>query len=268
MAWADYAEILDLFCWTMDIITKPTFHNLVMGASDEPYERRRAERLMRRLREERLVASRGRRADAVTITASGRTRAALPDPRAAWRRPWDGAWRVVTFDLPETRRRDRMRLWSALRAHKLGLLQRSVWVWPHNVTPVLNEIVRAEGIPECFCGFEARRLFLCTDAEIVESAWNFDEIRLRQRGYLELPAATPRAIRRARSLPDLARIARVERRAYQTALELDPLLPSALWPAGYRGEPVEARHQQLRSQLRARFRELAADQLPVFANDR
>ena len=40
---------------------------------------------------------------------------------------------MFSYDLPETRRNDRAQLWRALRARKLGLLQLSMWVWPHEV---------------------------------------------------------------------------------------------------------------------------------------
>jgi DNA-binding transcriptional regulator PaaX len=111
-------------------------------------------------------------------------------PRTEWAKRWDGIWRVVTFDLPEVRHKERHRLSRALRGRQLGFLQRSVWVWPHDVQPILNEIIETEGVPECFCGFQANKLLLCTDAEIVASAWDFVEITRSQRGYLTHLAGT------------------------------------------------------------------------------
>jgi phenylacetic acid degradation operon negative regulatory protein len=175
-----------------------------------------------------------------------------------WDEPWDGLWRVVTFDVPESRRNDRKRLWQALRARKLGLLQRSVWVWPRNVESILNEIIHAQGIPECFCGFEARRLFLCTDAEVVAAAWDFEEITRRHKAYLDHPVLTHRAVKNSRDLTRLAALARAERTAYEYAFVFDPLLPRLLLPKAYRGMDVQQRHEEFRQLMRQRLTALAS----------
>jgi phenylacetic acid degradation operon negative regulatory protein len=177
-------------------------------------------------------------------------------PRAAWDQPWDGAWRVVTFDLPEVRRKDRHRLWKALRAARLGLLQRSVWIWPHDVQELLTQIIEATGVPECFCGFKATQLFLCTDAEIVLSAWDFVELTRRQRGYLSNRAATVRQLKATDDLARLAALAREEWVAYEHAFAHDPLLPTKLLPPGYQGAAVERQHAEIRRELRQRLSRL------------
>ncbi len=248
----DYAEILDTFLWGMDTLTNPTFGNLVGGYGE--YDARRRSQLLRRMQEAKLIEWTGRGTRATfTITATGLKRAAVTNPRGDWDRPWDGAWRVVTFDVPEVRRKDRVRLWQALRARKLGLLQRSVWIWPRPVESMLLEIIRAEGVPECFCGFETRRVFLCTDAEVVESAWDFEEITRRQQSYLKHSVANIASLNAARDFAKLVTVARVERQAYQYAFSVDPLLPRELWPKPYRGASAQAKHEEFRAALRRRF---------------
>jgi len=179
------------------------------------------------------------------------------DPEPHWQRAWDGAWRVVTFDLPETRCLERKRLWQALRAHRLGFLQRSVWVWPHDVTDLLREIIKVEGVPECFCGFKAVGLFLCTDAEIVRSAWSWEEILQRQQEYLRQLPALEATCRTAHEPAQLGALARREQQAFTEATSWDPLLPQVLWPAGYSGRTVQQRHQRWRTLLCARLSAMA-----------
>jgi phenylacetic acid degradation operon negative regulatory protein len=254
----DYAELLDLFVWGVDKLTRPTLHNLLAGY--EEYAHRSDRRgWLKRLEEQKLVerTGRGKRAQ-FTITGVGRQRMSTLEPWDFWGRQWDRAWRVVTFDLPETRRHDRKLLWQALRARKLGLLQRSVWVWPHDVQAILAEIIKVEGLPECFCGFEARQLFLCTDAEIVATAWDWEEIGHRQAAYLNHLVATVRSLDAARDLARLAAVARIERQAYEHAFIFDPLLPAALLPKDYDGRAVHDRHVRFRDRLRQRFVDLAA----------
>jgi len=214
----------------------------------------RADWLVQRLERDGWIKREGRGMKATfQIIARDEPRGPLRAPRAEWARPWDKHWRVVTFDLPEVRRKDRQRLWRALRARRLGLLQRSVWVWPHDVQAILEEIIEAEGIPECFCGFESRRLFLCTDAEVAASAWDFVEITRRQRAYQEGRAAALRLVKTSGNLARLAGLAREEWQAYDHAFSLDPLLPGELLPKGYQGETVQRQHEEFRQQMRQRL---------------
>ncbi len=250
-------EVLDLFLWVGEKITQPTLRNLLAGKEESLYRQGRLPGVAT-LQQRQLISRTGRGVGAVfAITADGRRRLARTNPQESWRRDWDGAWRIISFDLPMVRQRDRYRLWRALRARNIGLLQRSVWIWPHDIEPILQEIIRAEGVPECFCGFEARGLFLCTHAEIVAAAWDFEEIGRRHTTYLKHPRLSARAIQSCRELPSLARWAREERQAYQYALSVDPLLPRALWPPSYQGRAVQELHEQLRARLSRRFSELA-----------
>lgn len=253
----DWTEWLDALLWTPAPWTRAGIHQLLTGGGDRLYEIARADRFLRRLEQEKLLTRQGRAAAATfTVTASGRERVATLNPDTEWNRPWDGQWRVVTFDLPETRRRDRKKLWQALRVNRFGLLQRSVWVRPHDVEPLLRKIIEVEGVPECFCGFLARQLFLCTDSEVVQTAWDFREVAKRQRAYLEHPTATFKNIAAARDLATLFAVARAERIAYTHAFVFDPLLPRVLWSAGYLGPRVAQQHTAFRAQLRARAAEL------------
>ncbi|MFT3831132.1 MAG: hypothetical protein QM691_15640 [Opitutaceae bacterium] len=51
----------------------------------------------------------------VRLTAQGclACRAAV-DPERLWARAWDGVWRIVTFDIPDTDTRIRAQLWRKL----------------------------------------------------------------------------------------------------------------------------------------------------------
>ena len=95
---------------------------------------RLVERLLDKLEREQLVARSGGDDGRFTITETGKRRSAGLDPAEAWNRPWDGHWRVFCYDLPETRRRERLLLWRMLRAERLGLLQRSLWICNRGVS--------------------------------------------------------------------------------------------------------------------------------------
>ena len=260
MARLDYAEVLDLFLWTMDKLTRPTLCNLLAGY--EEYAHRPENRAaFYQLERQRFLERNGRGTCATyRITAEGVRRAQVTEPHDAWDRPWDGAWRVVIFDLPEERRQDRQMLWRALRARKLGLLQRSVWIWPHPLPPVLgDDVIEAQSVPERFCGFTARELFRCTHAEVVACAWDWVEIASRQANYRHHPTLSGNPIAATGDLAALAALARCERRLYQSAFSLDPLLPRTLWPKDYQGVATQQFHQRFRRALALRYVELAGD---------
>ncbi|TSC55284.1 MAG: phenylacetic acid degradation operon negative regulatory protein [Parcubacteria group bacterium Greene0416_79] len=45
---------------------------------------------------------------------------------------WDGKWRILIFDIPETRKKLREKLRLTLRAIGFYRLQDSVWIYPHD----------------------------------------------------------------------------------------------------------------------------------------
>jgi len=72
----------------------------------------------------------------IEITEAGRRAFALEQAKAflATKRPkhWDKRWRLVMFDIPQYRRRDRDHLRQVVRACGFLRLQDSVWVFPYD----------------------------------------------------------------------------------------------------------------------------------------
>ncbi len=220
---------------------------------DDP---RKADAAIGRMTRKSLVQKTGKgKSASFEITDSGKKLVSFSSPRQGWDAPWDGHWRVVVFDLAAHRTKDRQALWLALRSRKLGLLQRSVWIWPHEFEDSLKEITNARGIPECFCGFESRRLFLCTDQEVVRSAWKFDRITEAHKIYLRQKRSFAKEIPKASNTTNLVRLAWEERRAYQEGFLEDPILPTTLCPEGYLGYEVEEAHREIAQRVRERFRQ-------------
>ena len=55
---------------------------------------------------------------------------------------WDGKWRIVIFDVPEMKRRNRSLLRMELRALGLRELQKSVWITPLNIEKELLSLLQ------------------------------------------------------------------------------------------------------------------------------
>ena len=54
---------------------------------------------------------------------------------------WDEAWRVVFFDIPESKRRYRDFLRVTLKRVGFREIQRSIWAFPYPVPPFLKELI-------------------------------------------------------------------------------------------------------------------------------
>ncbi|MBM3888447.1 MAG: hypothetical protein FJ388_04900 [Verrucomicrobia bacterium] len=248
----DYLGILESLGWILDKLSRPTLNNW-LGEYAGYDHRASASRLVNRLQQEQLIRrTRSGKTMEFAITEKGWARLRDSDPERGWQRAWDGNWRAITFDVPETRRKDRELLWKALRARKLGFLQRSIWVWPHDLQPIVKDIIRVEGLPECFFGFTTRDIWLCKHAEIVACSWDWEEINRRQQAYLRHPASNTRALETA-SVEKLAEATRVEWSIYSSAFSLDPLLPQRLLPPSYAGQSVQDRHKAFRRALAQRL---------------
>ena len=215
---------------------------------------RQMDRLLDRWRQQQMIVQTGRGREArFRIADKVRRRSEVVDAACEWDRRWDGKWRVFSFDMPENRRRDRVRLWRHLRAARFGFLQRSVWVWPHDVEPLLREIVEAQGMPECFCGFEADRLILCDAREVVATAWDWGQIKQDHTAYLQSKIVSVQTLGMVEHIEKLVQNVRAEYDAYLAAFRFDPFLPRDLWPKGYMGPTVCERHRVNQACLREKL---------------
>lgn len=238
-------EFLYVLLWTCETLAHPTFRNLDESFEAWAYRRgfgRQLERLERRLliqrpREDRAHSQRGYR-----LTELGRTLAlGGPEPRARWDRPWDGRWRLVVYDVPETAAVLRNRLRQKLRAMGFGFLQRSVWVTPDPVTAVRPALSVAAGNVRSFVVLEARPASGETDAQIVAASWDFAQVEQDYAAYRDVLAARPRSVPQDSAACEAARAwLSEERRAWQRAAAGDPFLPARLLPADYTGRETWA----------------------------
>jgi DNA-binding transcriptional regulator PaaX len=67
----------------------------------------------------------------IELTKRGRWEALLRAPSVDTRsKKWDSLWRVVVFDIPQDKQKERTELRRAMRLFGFRLLQKSVWVYP------------------------------------------------------------------------------------------------------------------------------------------
>lgn len=180
----------------------------------------------------------------VRLTLAGRL-AALGgrDPEERWSRSWDGRWRLVVFDVPELTRTTRVRLERLLRRMSFGYLQDSVWLSPDPLDALSKAMAGKAGEAGTLTLFEGRPCGGESDADLVRGAWDFARIDRCYRDYLEVLGSRSARLG-VRSRRDWIR---AEWAAWCRAMRIDPLLPAAVLPPGYRGrEAWQRRVEKMR----------------------
>jgi phenylacetic acid degradation operon negative regulatory protein len=88
---------------------------------------------------------------------------------------WDGRWRLVMFDVPESKRALRDRLRRDLTKLGLGILQASVWISPNDIKDDITKLCQKYDIGPSLKFFEVSRN-QNLDKTIIEKSWNLPEI--------------------------------------------------------------------------------------------
>lgn len=196
---------------------------------------------IRRLESLQLIEAAGRSGKpdihrVIRLTEQGR-RMALGGivPPDHWDRAWDGKWRFVVFDIPESERAKRRKLRTWLHARRFGAMQRSVWISPDPLSGFAGNL-RAD-LPDCraFAAIEGMPCLGENPSDMVAGAWDFnrvDEAYARWKNHADVLGTVIKLDRRKRLLAWGDR----ECKLWADCMDVDPLLPRQLWPKGYAGE--------------------------------
>jgi DNA-binding transcriptional regulator PaaX len=232
-------EFLYFLLWSTDKLLRPNFRNLTDSYESWAYRNglmRQVASLEARHLLERDPSSPDDRV--YRLTRQGRLHAlGGRDPRARWRRKWDGRWRLILFDIPISRNSDRVRLRRYLYDKAFGYLQNSVWISPDPLEEERQILGGGTINVESLILLEARPCSGESDAEIVAGAWDFEQINSLYTRYLKVLNERPdNNLRNATAAKALLRWATAEREAWLDAVTKDPLLPERILPPGYLGQ--------------------------------
>ncbi|PYI86030.1 MAG: hypothetical protein DME26_09745 [Verrucomicrobia bacterium] len=231
-------DLLALLLWGLDILARPSPHNLLQSFEAWDYQNRLRPQL-RHLERVRLLERHGsKRKPTLRLTKHGRSAAwGGIDPLSRWQRPWDGRWRLWLFDLPARNKPLRLRLWRWLRTQRFGYLQMSVWLTPDATAEAHFPLQPLKLTPDSFTVIEGRPLAPDSDADIVASAWDFAAINQRYQSAIEVASAGRELVKeRHATAAQLRSWLAMEREEWLKAILQDPLLPQALLPASYLGQ--------------------------------
>jgi phenylacetic acid degradation operon negative regulatory protein len=224
--------------WVANAMSRPTWRN-ILGSFEEWAYRGGFLRQIQTLEADGWIESQKAPQDTERVfrlTEKGWLKAlGGRDPARQYQRGWDGKWRMILFDLPESKRGLRNELRRQLKSAQFGGLQKSVWVSPDPVDAIGESLKKTAASAGVIFFFEGTGCLGEGDANIVRQAWNFERIN----GAIEAHRL------HIRQIPDsgeagwrerLLEWATVEKNLWSRVLEVDPLLPRELWPENYLGE--------------------------------
>ena len=155
-------------------------------------------------------------------------------------RPWDGAWHLVAYSVPEEQREVRDRLRHRLLWLGFGSLGGGLWISPHDQRAAIEDAARELSIAEHVELFRAEHRGFSDAARLVARCWDLKAIHRRYAALLR--AWEPRfqgrlaAARQDRPLPEDAFVQRFGLiHEYRDFLRIDPHLPRALLPDDWAG---------------------------------
>jgi len=187
----------------------------------------------------------------LSLTEKGNSHISKPkNPHGHWDRKWNGIWYVLIYDVPEADRVYRDTLRNFLQKMRMGCLQRSTWITPHDIRSQYHDLAQAADIERYAILFESKTVLKKKPAEIIESAWDFDSL-IRSQIHFIRACENNAGIVSEGNMPseEIIEMAQAQLLAYLGIMESDPLLPRSLWPDGYRGPELIKAHKHLLSAM-------------------
>ncbi len=185
----------------------------------------------------------------VRLTDKGRSACrAEVDPENLWARPWDGVWRIVAFDIPETEAKTRAQLRRKLHELRFGWLQNSVWISPDPTDEFRALLSEKQLVPESLTLLEAHPAGGESNESMAAAAWDFAALEKGHEQYLKILQLRPN---RVQTLTAWFSWLETEHRAWTHLARRDPFLPQPLLPPGYRGHEVWAARQEAHAAFRS-----------------
>lgn len=95
---------------------------------------------------------------------------------------WDGIWRIISYEIPESKRHLRDRLRREMKGWGLGPWHRSFWITAHPIIGTLRELVYGKDEEQYIQAFESTHMF--GDMEVfIEKVWEKSSL---EKQYKEL----------------------------------------------------------------------------------
>lgn len=180
----------------------------------------------------------------IRLTSQGKEKIARDFPLfVIQKKRWDKKWRVAIFDIQEVNKSTRDGLRKKLKELGFGMIQKSVFISPHDIIQDLSEFIKNSGLDEVVYTFEASNLATGDVKGLANKVWNLNALNEKYRGITEridnkhLMNTRDRVKRlNGEDQENMVNLARELREKYLALVLKDPFLPRDLLPADWQGE--------------------------------
>lgn len=210
--------------------------------------------LLERLESKGLISiQRNQSSDPTTwlplLTESGNFAIETENPLEAWNSGWDGTWRLLTFDLPKHDSKSRARLRDWLKKLKFGKIQGSVQMTHRPMKEIEASFDNLDIPPDQIVCMSGEFWCRAENHRYVEQAWPIDKIQDCYQNYLDFLKQSPHP---PQNRADLKLWKQRERALWSAATQIDPMLPSELWPLARRSQNLALEAADRRNQAKSR----------------
>jgi len=145
------------------------------------------------------------------------------------KQPWDKQWRIVYFDIPETKSGLRKQLRSYLIQIGFGQIQKSVYLSPHNLFSQLKKFIIQHKLNEWVNLYEGKRLWMGSNNSLnmVKEIWNLNSLSNSYTQWIRQYKKYTFPLKPAKK--------KILIHKYISLLLKDPLLPRELLPKNWPG---------------------------------
>lgn len=186
----------------------------------------------------------------IRLTSKGKEKIARDFPLLVMQRKrWDKKWRVAIFDIQETNKRTRDILRKKLKELGFGMLQKSVFISPHDIATDFAEFVEEMGLMESVYIFEASNPELQNPKELANKVWNAEDLNDKYRRLVKrIKSIENQYLKNPRDRVDklndrfMERITEALKKLKEEYLAItlqDPFLPEELLPSDWMREKAK-----------------------------
>lgn len=96
--------------------------------------------------------------------------------RKAYQRGWDKKWRILIYDIPDTKKYKREQLRYCLKQLGFGMVQESCWVSCYDYSKVLYDFFKDKGILDYICIYEGKFYAGMDIDRLINRVWNLHNL--------------------------------------------------------------------------------------------
>lgn len=120
------------------------------------------------------------------LSGRGKSKVIRDFPMAAFQnKKWDGKWRIVLFDIEEKSRRIRDLFRAKLKELGFQMVQKSVYITPHDITRDLQEFIKSKDLHNDVYLVETEHFLTGDPKNLANKLWGLDELNERYYRLLE-----------------------------------------------------------------------------------